>query len=93
MNIGLPEIVIIFAVILLLFGAKKLPEMAKSIGRAFREFKKEVSDISKPEEKPDNIKTDNSDDFYKNKINELTEENEKLKSRLENNKSAEKQSK
>jgi sec-independent protein translocase protein TatA len=46
MNIGLPEIIMIFAIILLLFGAKKLPEVAKSIGKAFKEFKKEVKDLT-----------------------------------------------
>lgn len=34
------EIVIIFAVIMLLFGASKLPELARSIGKATGEFKK-----------------------------------------------------
>jgi sec-independent protein translocase protein TatA len=51
MNLGLPEILIILAVILLLFGAKKLPDVAKSIGKAFREFKKEVKDITEDEPK------------------------------------------
>lgn len=46
MNLGLPEIILIFAIIFLLFGAKKLPEVAKSMGRALREFKKEVKDIA-----------------------------------------------
>ncbi len=37
------EILIILAVVLLLFGAKKLPEMGKSLGAALRGFKKSVS--------------------------------------------------
>lgn len=38
--IGTQELVIIFAVILLLFGASKLPELARSLGKASGEFKK-----------------------------------------------------
>lgn len=46
-NIGGPEIFIILFVILLLFGAKKIPELARGFGRGIREFKdatKEVQD-------------------------------------------------
>jgi len=38
--IGTQELLIIFAVILLLFGATKLPELARSLGKASGEFKK-----------------------------------------------------
>lgn len=44
-SIGLPELLIIFFVILLLFGAKKLPELAKGLGKGIREFKKAASDV------------------------------------------------
>jgi len=39
-NIGTTELIIIFVVILILFGGKKLPELGKGIGDAIREFKK-----------------------------------------------------
>jgi len=38
-SLGMPELLIIFMVILLLFGAKRLPELAKGLGRGIREFK------------------------------------------------------
>ena len=38
-QIGAPEIILILAVLLLLFGAKRLPEIGRSMGRSLREFK------------------------------------------------------
>ena len=43
-NIGGPEILIILVVVLLLFGAKKLPDLARSIGASAKEFKKGIED-------------------------------------------------
>lgn len=45
MPIGMPEMVMIFVVILLLFGAKKLPELARGIGKSMGEFKKARDDF------------------------------------------------
>ncbi|MFA7159610.1 MAG: twin-arginine translocase TatA/TatE family subunit [Kiritimatiellia bacterium] len=53
MNIGWPEILIILLVILLLFGAKRLPELARSLGKSLREFKKGREEIEPPEQKND----------------------------------------
>ena len=44
-NIGFPEILVILAIALLIFGPKKLPEIGKSIGRALREFRKTSDEI------------------------------------------------
>lgn len=44
-NINGPEILLIFLIVLLLFGAKRLPELFKSFGKSIREFKKATSDI------------------------------------------------
>ena len=44
-NLGWPEIVVILVVFILLFGAKKLPELARGIGKAMKEFKKATSNI------------------------------------------------
>ncbi len=43
--IGTPELIIIMIVLLLLFGAKRLPEMGRSLGRGMREFKDSVSGV------------------------------------------------
>jgi sec-independent protein translocase protein TatA len=45
MGLGMTEIVIIFLVILLLFGAKRLPEVARAMGRASNEFKKAKNEV------------------------------------------------
>jgi sec-independent protein translocase protein TatA len=39
-GLGGPEIAVIFVVILLLFGAKKIPELARGLGKSMGEFKK-----------------------------------------------------
>jgi len=44
-GIGTFEILIILFIILLLFGAKKLPELAKGLGKGIKEFKKASNDI------------------------------------------------
>jgi len=43
-NIGMWEILLILLVVLLLFGAKRLPEVGSSIGKGIREFKRSISD-------------------------------------------------
>jgi sec-independent protein translocase protein TatA len=40
------EIVLILAVVLILFGAKKLPELAKGLGQGIKEFKKATKDVT-----------------------------------------------
>jgi len=44
-NIGLPELLIIVAIALIVFGPNKLPELAKAFGKAMREFKKATEEI------------------------------------------------
>jgi sec-independent protein translocase protein TatA len=39
-NLGLPEIVLILVVVLVLFGGRKLPELARSLGSSINEFKR-----------------------------------------------------
>lgn len=45
-NLGMPELLVIVFVILLLFGAKKLPELAQGLGKGIREFKKAMRDTT-----------------------------------------------
>ena len=44
-NIGFSELLVILVVVLLLFGAKRLPEVGSSIGKGIREFKRSLSDV------------------------------------------------
>ncbi len=74
-GIGTSELLIILFIILLVFGSKKLPELAQGLGRGIREFKKATNeiqdelDLNKPIEPPtsnkqkvkDEEKTENSD--------------------------------
>jgi sec-independent protein translocase protein TatA len=48
-NIGAPEIILLLLVALLLFGAKRLPEIGRSLGSGMREFKDSVSGVTKDE--------------------------------------------
>jgi sec-independent protein translocase protein TatA len=43
-NLGFTEIMLILVVVLLLFGAKRLPEVGASIGKGIREFKRSLTD-------------------------------------------------
>lgn len=44
-GIGMPEMILILAIALIVIGPKKLPDLAKSLGRAMREFKKATSEF------------------------------------------------
>ena len=51
-GIGMGEWLIIFLIILLLFGAKRLPEIARSLGKATNEFKKAKDELTSYTETP-----------------------------------------
>ena len=53
MNLGWQEILLILLIALLLFGAKKIPDLAKSLGKGMREFKKGLSELQNIDEKKD----------------------------------------
>lgn len=56
-NIGVPELVFILVILLLLFGAKKLPELARSIGSSAKELKGAMRDDDEDKDKPKNKKS------------------------------------
>lgn len=56
--LGGPELIVILFVILLLFGAKKLPELAKGLGKGIREFKDATKDVKENIEKATKIDED-----------------------------------
>ncbi len=45
--IGMPELLVIMLVVLLLFGSKRLPELARGIGKSMKEFKKAAEEVKK----------------------------------------------
>jgi Tat protein translocase TatB subunit len=55
-NIGMPELIIIAVVALFVVGPKRLPDLARSLGKGFQEFKKAAEDMT--DSIKENIKTD-----------------------------------
>lgn len=55
-KIGIPELLLIFGVLLLLFGAKRLPELARSLGRGITDFKEGLKDKSSIEDNTEDKK-------------------------------------
>ena len=51
-GLGMGEMILIFLVVLLLFGAKRLPEIGSSLGKGIREFKSSVRDIESELKRP-----------------------------------------
>lgn len=66
-GLGMQELLVIFLIILLLFGAKRIPDIAKGLGRGISDFKRAMKDttdeITKPVPGDDKaVKSDNSSD-------------------------------
>ena len=55
-GIGMPELILILAIALIVIGPKKLPDLAKSLGRAMREFKKATNEFKESMEIDDEVK-------------------------------------
>jgi sec-independent protein translocase protein TatA len=51
-NIGGPEVLIVLVIVLLLFGAAKLPQLARSLGASAKEFRKGVEEGAEDDEAP-----------------------------------------
>jgi TatA/E family protein of Tat protein translocase len=67
-GIGTTELIIIMFIILLIFGAKKLPELAQGLGKGIREFKKASNDIQ------EELSMDKLDEQIKSTENEEKDE-------------------
>ncbi len=52
-RLGPTELIIILVIVLLLFGARKLPDLAKSVGSSLKIFKRELKDPETPAASPD----------------------------------------
>ncbi len=55
-GIGMPEMLLILAIALIVIGPKKLPDLAKSLGRAFAEFKRATSELKESLEMDSELK-------------------------------------
>ncbi len=51
LDLGAPQLLIILAIVLILFGSKKLPELSRSLGESARELRKGLSNDDKKDEK------------------------------------------
>jgi sec-independent protein translocase protein TatB len=56
-GIGMPELIVILVIALIVIGPKKLPDLAKSLGRAINEFKKATREFKDSMDMDDDIKT------------------------------------
>ncbi|MGH7616031.1 MAG: Sec-independent protein translocase subunit TatA/TatB [Gemmatimonadaceae bacterium] len=51
-NLGFGELLMILVIVLVLFGARRVPEIGASIGKGIREFKKNISDVDREVREP-----------------------------------------
>lgn len=59
-KLGWPEIILIVAVVLLLFGGRKIPELMKGLGRGVKEFKDGMNNPDGDTKKPETKETEKS---------------------------------
>jgi len=52
-NFGMGELLMVLVIVLVLFGAKRVPEIGASIGKGIREFKRNISDVDKHLREPE----------------------------------------
>ena len=57
MNFGGPDLIVILSIVLVLFGAKRLPDLARGMGQAMKEFQKAKDDLSHELRMPSNAHT------------------------------------
>jgi sec-independent protein translocase protein TatA len=77
LGLHLPELIIVLAVALLIFGPKKLPEMGSAIGKSIKEFRKGMNELSGPkDEHVEETKLPVSTTDEMSKLNPTAPENE-----------------
>lgn len=59
-NIGITELLIVLAIILIIFGASKIPDLGKALGEGISNFRKALKDASKEEKNKPNSSGHNS---------------------------------
>lgn len=58
-NFGVGELIVIFLVILVLFGSKKIPDLAQGVGKGMKEFRKAIKDVE--DEVSSSMKSESAD--------------------------------
>ena len=88
-GIGMPEMLLILAIALIVIGPKKLPDLAKSIGRAFGEFKRATAELKESIDIDDDLKdvARNFDDLNDD-IQEAVDGVEKLENKVQSDSAA-----
>ncbi|MEO6527798.1 MAG: twin-arginine translocase TatA/TatE family subunit [Gemmatimonadaceae bacterium] len=57
-NIGMMELMVVLVIVLVLFGAKRIPEISASFGKGIREFKKNVNEVERSITEPEPTRYD-----------------------------------
>jgi sec-independent protein translocase protein TatA len=60
-GLGMQELIVIFLIVFVLFGAKKLPEMGRGLGRGIREFKRATDRVTEDEDETEPKKVESKE--------------------------------